>query len=346
MFFKKSFWSGKNIIFIIFVVCLLFLIPKITSILLLFFGAYVIACALNPYVNKLQKKMSRTLATTIVLSVSLIATLALIVPVLIVSINEIRHFMDYFPGKLGQISDFIMNGQLYGHRIHDLIDMNAIMRSSSDFAKGLISHSLNFTLALSQIVVLIIAMGMIVYYIVNDKEYLKKKTLQFFPYDLRLKFESIIMTISYKVGSYVRAQLISMLAVGIMVAILLLILRVDYATLLGLISGVLDIIPILGPTIALLIILLVIYPASLGKITVIVFGFLLCQQLSNYIVKPFLFGKLMQMHPLTVFLALFLAAQFLGFWGVILSPAIASTVCVLIDELYLKPINIKGEIDE
>jgi predicted PurR-regulated permease PerM len=44
-----------------------------------------------------------------------------------------------------------------------------------------------------------------------------------------------------------------------------------------------------------------------------------------------------------IFLSLFLAQQFLGFWGVIISPAIAATVCVLIDELYLKPINLKGK---
>ena len=37
--------------------------------------------------------------------------------------------------------------------------------------------------------------------------------------------------------------------------------------------------------------------------------------------------------------ALFVAERFLGVWGVILSPAIAATICVLIDELYLKPIN-------
>ena len=55
----------------------------------------------------------------------------------------------------------------------------------------------------------------------------------------------------------------------------------------------------------------------------------------------------MELHPLMIFLALFLAEEFLGFWGVILSPAIAATICVLIDELYLNPINQKiKETDE
>ena len=39
--------------------------------------------------------------------------------------------------------------------------------------------------------------------------------------------------------------------------------------------------------------------------------------------------------------AIFAAEEFLGVWGVILSPAIAATICVLIDELYLTPINSK-----
>ena len=153
--------------------------------------------------------------------------------------------------------------------------------------------------------------------------------------------------ISNKVGGYVRAQILSMAAVGIMMALVLVILGVEYSTLLGLISGILDIIPILGPTIALGVIILVAYPAGIVKIILIIAGFLLVQQISNYVVRPVLFGKLMELHPLMIFLALFLAEQFLGFWGVILSPAIAATICVLIDELYIIPMNLKAkETDE
>ena len=74
-------------------------------------------------------------------------------------------------------------------------------------------------------------------------------------------------------------------------------------------------------------------------IVLVILLFIVAQQLSNYIVRPLVFSKWMKLHPLMIFLALFLAQQFLGFWGVILSPAIAATICVLIDELYLTPIN-------
>ena len=53
----------------------------------------------------------------------------------------------------------------------------------------------------------------------------------------------------------------------------------------------------------------------------------------------------MQLHPINILVALFIAEEFLGVWGVILSPAIAATICVLIDELYLSSINDEKEMD-
>ena len=342
MFFNNSFWKTKNIIFLLLVIVLLFIFPKIVGILLLFFAAYIIACALNPYVNKLSAKMNRSLAATIVLSSTLVSILALIIPIFIVAFNEIRILAITFPDKITKLVSIISNGKIYGHKLIDILDFNTILGGSTAFAKGILSQSVNITISLVQLAVILITMTMIVYYIIADKDYLKKKLLQFFPPDLKNKANDILSTISFKVGYYVRAQLISMAAVAIMVMIVLAALKVDYATLLGLISGILDIIPILGPTIALIIILLFASPAAFIKVLLIIGGFLLCQQLSNYVIKPILFGKLMQMHPLTIFLALFLANQFIGFWGVILSPAVAATVCVLVDELYLKPINNKA----
>ena len=172
-----------------------------------------------------------------------------------------------------------------------------------------------------------------------DKAYLKKKFIEFFPPALKEKAEHIMRSISDKVGGYVRAQILSMIAVGIMTTIVLMILGVEYPILLGLISGVMDIVPLLGPAIALAVILLIAYPLGIVKIVLAILGFLLVQQVSNYVVRPVLFGRFMALHPLMIFLALFLAEQFLGFWGVILSPAIAATICVLIDELYIMPIN-------
>lgn len=339
--FGKRFWTSKNIIFTVLVIALLLVFPKIVGILMLFFGSYVIACALNPFVTKLMNKMSRPLASSIVMFSSIVAIIALFIPIFFVAFKEIKTFMVTLPDKITEFANFLMNFKINGSKLPDMIDVDAILNNSSDVAQNVVNHSLTITAGIIQAVVILVAMTMIVYYILIDKAYLKAKFLEFFPPDLKDKAQDILSTISSKVGKYVRAQILSMVAVGIMVSIVLVIFRVEYSTLLGLISGILDIIPILGPSIALGVILLVAYPLGLTKLVLIIIGFLAVQQISNYIVRPVLFGKMMSLHPLMIFLALFLAQQFLGFWGVILSPAIAATVCVLIDELYLKPINLK-----
>lgn len=340
---NKRFFTGKNIIFLGLVILLLLILPKIIGVLMLFFGAYVIACALNPYVAKLMKKMNRTAASSVVLLGSILAVIALFIPIVFVAYKEIKTFLITLPEKITDVTNFLLNTEIMGHKIPEMFDPGTILGSSSSFAQGVFNQSWSFTVGIFQLAMITIALTMIVYYILADKVYLKNKFLEFFPPDLKDKADEILTNISNKVGGYVRAQILSMAAVGIMMAVVLVILGIEYATLLGLITGILDIIPLLGPTIALGIIILVAYPAGIVKIILIIIGFLLVQQISNYVVRPVLFGKLMELHPLMIFLALFLAEQFLGFWGVILSPAIAATICVLIDELYIIPINLKAK---
>ena len=81
------------------------------------------------------------------------------------------------------------------------------------------------------------------------------------------------------------------------------------------------------------------YQLGWAKIVIAIILFVLIQQISNYVIRPFLFGKFMKLHPINIMVAIFVAEKFLGVWGVILSPAIAATICVLIDELYLSPMN-------
>lgn len=342
----KQYLNVKNIIFLILVVFLLYIMPKISGIVLLFFAAYVIACALNPYVSKLQAKFSRNAASIIAVLLSSAAVIAVFLPILLIAFNEIKTFILFFPQKMQAAINYFTSFSVFGYKISDLVSIDNVMGASTDVAHNIVNQSWNITLGAFQVMVLIVALTMIIYYLLADKEYLKEKFIEFFPDNLKPKASNILTSISNRVGGYVRAQLLSMISVGLMMTLVLVVLGVDYSMLLGLITGILDIIPLLGPTIALGVILLVAYPLGMVKIILIIAGFLLVQQLSNYIVRPILFGKFMQLHPLMIFLALFLAEQFLGFWGVILSPAIAATLCVLIDELYLAPINSdKVEVD-
>ena len=342
----KIFDNSKNIIFIILAIILLLFVPKIIGILLLFFAAYVIAAALNPLVNKLQTKMSRGLATTAVILASVFTIIALFLPIVVIAYKEIRVFVTLLPSKLEMLSAFLLAKTFNGQTLAEIVNINSLLESSPNIAHNVFNQSLNITMGVAEMCVWAFAITMIVFYLLIDKTYLREKFIEFFPPTLKDKASSILSSITLKVGSYVRAQILSMIAVGVLVTVFLMLIGVEYSLLLGLISGILDIIPILGPTIAIAVIILVAAPMGWIKIILAVIAFLAVQQISNYVVRPFLFGKFMALHPLMVFFALFMAQQFLGIWGVILSPAIAATLCVLIDELYLIPINKGKEVEQ
>lgn len=337
----SKFFTAKNLAFIVGIAALLFIIPKIVGIVLLFFAAYVLACAMDPLVEKIQAKLknNRTLASVLVVCGGTLLVFALFAPIIFIAFNEIKAFVQVFPAKIIDITKYLSDFQLYGHKISEYVSLNSLIDTTPDIANSVLSQSLNFTIAIFQFFVVALAIGMIVFYLLMDKKYLYDKFIELFPTDLKDRASFISASIGNKVGGYVRAQILSMLAIGILQMIILMILGVPYPLLLGLITGIMDIIPILGPVIALGVILLVASPMSLAKLLLIVITFFVIQQASNILIRPLVFGKFMKLHPLTIFLALFIAEQFLGFWGVILSPAIASTICVLIDELYIKPIN-------
>jgi predicted PurR-regulated permease PerM len=341
----RKFLNPKILIFTILTLIILFFMPKILGLLMILFASFVIAAALNPFVNKIQNKVKNRAGAAVITVLSVfVALLALFLPIIITCIKEFELLFAILPQKLMNAYTFITNFKLYGHAVNDIIPLSQIAESSSDLAQNVVNQSVNITMALGQTVFVLIALTMFVYYILVDKVYLREKFIEFFPPEMKEKASFILHNITSKVGNYVRAQIVLMIAVGLMVAIVTTILGIDYPILLGLIAGILDLIPVLGPSIALITIVIVAFPLGIVKVVLAIILFLTSQQISNYVIKPFLFGKFMKLHPITILVSIFIAQQFLGIWGVILSPAIAATICVLVDELYLSPMNKKEKI--
>ena len=142
--------------------------------------------------------------------------------------------------------------------------------------------------------------------------------------------------ITKKVGGYMAAQIVTMASVGIVMTIGLLISGIEYAFLLGLLTGILDLIPVVGPGIALIIGLITTYQLGVGAVIAVIISFTVAQVVENQFVRPYIFGKFLDLHPLMIYLFLFIMAKYAGIIGVVFAPAVAAIVVVLIQELYIK----------
>ncbi len=338
LFFKENI-KPKNILLTIVVILLVIFIIQIKSIALLFFGSYVIACSLNPLVDKLSKKMPRALASSLVLGCIFIMGLLFLIPIVSITCNEIEALMNSLPARIDKLIEYLSTTDILGQNAMDLINIEGFFGNTSQIATDIVNKSINITVALAEGITIFLTVGMIVFYLIYEKSVIKHGTLRLFPRKARRRALTVMTTIEEKVGGYVIAQGLSMATVALVTAIGLSIIKVDYAILLAIIAGVLDIIPIVGPTIALT--LGIIAASAHGAIWILptIAIYLIAQWISNNFVRPLVFGKFLNMHPLWVIFSFLVAAQFLGVWGVILAPAIAALIATLFDEFYIKVIN-------
>lgn len=331
--------TAKNVIFLVIAVLFLLFITQNKDIAILFFASYVIACSLNPIVNKLEGKIKRGPASALVLLGAVIICTVLFIPLIVFSGHEIKSFVDHIPQYIENVKSFIARIPFINSTQAAQFDIGAFISSASVFTTKFVNQSISASVNVASAFIYLIVATIIIYYFMADKEIVKTTYLSLFPSNMKQKADEIITTISQKIGGYVIAQIATMSSVGIIMAVGLAICGIEYAVLLGLITAILDIVPIVGPAIALIVCIITTYKAGALSILLVIIVFAAAQIAENNLVRPYIFSKILDVHPLIIYLFLLLTARIFGIVGVVFAPAIAATVCVLIQELYIKNIN-------
>ena len=316
---------SQNIIFLLGIIVYAVCLFTITDIALMFFATYVIASALNPIVDKLEKKCSRNVAALIVFGGFVGGILLMFLPIIIIGGNEIVHLAVQYPQYVDQIKDYVMNSPV----VEEFANSGGLLASVTSISKGgiYLFVSLIFT-----------------YFLIVDREKILTTILRFFPKNSREKMREVFYISDEKLSRFVSGQFIASASVGVIVIIGLMLLKVDSAIILGCTAAVLDIVPIVGPAIALVVCLAVVYKMGWTVVILTAVIFLFAQFAENNFVKPYVFGKFMDLHPIVIYIFLFVCAKYFGAVGAIFAPAIAADACVLIEELYLK--NMDEEVEE
>ena len=309
--------NTQNIIFLLGIIVYGICLFTITDIALMLFVTYVIACALNPLVDKLEKKCNRNIAAAIVFGGFIGGLLLMFLPIIIIGGKELVHLAAQYPQYVAQIKDYVMTSPV----VQEFASSGGLIESITSISKGGLY--------------LFVAM-IFTYFLMVDREKLLNAILRFFPKKSREKIREIYEISEEKLSKFVSGQFIASASVGLIMIVGLLFLNVDSAVVLGCISAVLDIVPIVGPAIALIICLAVVYKMGWTVIILTAVIFAIAQIVENNVVKPYVFGKFMDLHPIVIYIFLFVCAKYFGAVGAIFAPAIAADACVLIEELYLK----------
>jgi predicted PurR-regulated permease PerM len=118
-------------------------------------------------------------------------------------------------------------------------------------------------------------------------------------------------------GSYIRGQLILGLIVGSLSAVAYLVLGVPYAVFLGVLAGVLELVPIVGPIVAGAAAALVALTQPFPLVLWVILAAIAIQQIENNLLVPRISGEAVGLHPLAALLAVLIGVELAGLAGAI-----------------------------
>jgi predicted PurR-regulated permease PerM len=156
------------------------------------------------------------------------------------------------------------------------------------------------------------------------------------PRDRRPAFRRMFKLMGERLAGWLWGTLLLMLAVGIMGVIALYLLGTPYPLLLGVLMGVTNIVPIVGPWIGGLVAVAVTLFVDPMKALWVALAVLIIQEIESNVIRPLVMSGSAQIHPFVTLLALLLFSSIFGLLGAVLSLPLALAIGTMIQVLWVE----------
>lgn len=332
-----------GILGIIILVYFIFFMFRKYSILYDTFSALIISVILaylfNPIVNYLeQKKINRMLGVWIVYLSILGIILILAFLVIPKSGSEIKRLTSNLPNYFKQASKIIddMYTRYYStlgglppmfQGVESVI-MDNIVRIENTIVNGLKSLVGGVINTFSKVVSIILVPILTLYFLV-DKDFFKEKIINFIPIKYRKDLMSLSYDIDHSLSKFVRGRALMSLYVGLATTIVLLIMRIDFAIVIGFITGLTDIVPYIGPALGFIPAVFFALISNPIKALWVSLFFVFIQWAENNILAPKIMGESLGLHPLIVLLSIIIGGGIFGVLGMIFAVPFIAIVKII-----------------
>jgi putative permease len=139
------------------------------------------------------------------------------------------------------------------------------------------------------------------------------------------------------ISDYIRAKLIEAILVGTMVMVGLALVRAPYAVVLGVVAGVTNIVPYLGPILgAIPACLLVLFDQNQNTLVIpVLLVYVIANLIDTVVIFPLVVAKLVNLHPLILIAVVAVGQHYYGLVGMLISIPIATALKVVLLEIYM-----------
>lgn len=306
----------------------------IRDILLVVFAAIVISAAMDPVAKRLQKYRIPRAATVALIYIVIVSVLSLTVGLVVQPLaTQITQIAQTLPDVVVSLEHYFgiytpSASQAAVQQVQDLITQAG--NSIGTFGLSVLEQTKNiFGSILSLVLVFIIA-----FYLTIEDHALNKVFRLVVPREHMAYVDLMIERVQGKIGRWMLGQVFMMVLMGTVTGLGLWVMGVKYALALGLLAGVLEVIPVIGPILtAIPAFLIALAQSPVIAVTVVIF-YIVANQLENHVLVPNIMGKAIGLNPLVTLLAVLLGARLLGISGIILAVPLAAIVSVFASDFF------------
>ncbi|MGN7771047.1 AI-2E family transporter [Phyllobacterium sp. 22552] len=331
---QAVFWTAAMVVFALF----LFVF---SSILLPFVAGMVLAYFLDPVADRLQRLgLSRLLATVVILVLFIVTFTVLLIILVPVLASQMSDFIARLPSYVSRLQELIASRD--SQWLKDFIGVDAsVIRNSLDsllqqgagFLTTLLQSIWSSGKTLIDVVALFVVTPVVAFYMLLDWDRMVSKIDQLVPRDHLYTVRGIATDMNKAIAGFVRGQGTVCLLLGMIYAVGLTVVGLNFGLLIGLFAGLISFIPYVGSLVGLVLALcvaLVQFWPEWGGIVGVAIAFGIGQFIEGNILQPKLVGQSVGLHPVWLMFALFAFGSLMGFTGMLIAVPTAAAIGVLV----------------
>lgn len=215
-------------------------------------------------------------------------------------------------------------------RIPDEVQ-NEINKKATDIGSGITAAVGNFLLMSVTYLPWFLLVPILAFFFLKDVNQFRLAVLRMFPAGpYRIRAEAVLQEVNTTLAAYTRAQIISCLIIAILCTIGFYALELKYALLLGILAGIFEFVPLLGPvTIGLIVITTAAASDNPWKALYVAIFLIVLRIIHDYVTYPRIVRGGIHLHPLAIILSVLAGEQVAGIPGVFLSIPIVAVATVI-----------------
>ncbi|MGC9991420.1 MAG: AI-2E family transporter [Candidatus Cybelea sp.] len=331
---RRAAWITAGVVAIVVALWFAAHIPRTISIFVI---AAFIAFGVQPIVGRLERRMPKALAVTIVF-VGLLALIAIFLVIVVpLAISQTQLLAANIPAYAGTAQDWMTQAQNSLQRFLPTLKLPTYGVSSGHIGATQTSSFINGAVASLGAIALNTATGFFiafssivlsVFFLLNDTQIAEGFT-SMFPSRKRQTARKLAAEVTQVFGSYISGQVIVSLLTGAVIATATAIIGFKFSLILGIISAVAYAIPIIGMLIAQLVAIPLCAPQGIWMIVWVQVVMFAMARISDNVLVPKIMGQSVGVSPIGAMFAVFAGGELFGVPGLILGIPAAALIKIL-----------------